>query len=57
MPLMEIGTAHEHFGRVTVCSKSKREKHKMPHLTKNKMYSDTTVRRDILGATTECMGI
>lgn len=26
MPLTEIGTAQEHFRRVTVCSKSKKEK-------------------------------
>lgn len=37
MPLTEIGTAYEHFSRVTVCSKSKKEKHKMPHFAVNKI--------------------
>lgn len=46
MLLTEIGTEHEHFSRVTVCSKSKKEKHKMSHLTINKIYTDKIVRRD-----------
>lgn len=43
MPFMEIGIAHEQVSRVTVCYISKKEKHKMPHLTINNMYKDTTL--------------
>lgn len=49
MPFMEIGIAHEHFSRVTVCYISKKEKHKMPRLTINNMYTDTTIIEVVLG--------